>query len=414
MGSLAILGGTPVRTYPFPAWPRMSETMKSKIMDTLENDRWGVGSQTTAEFEEKFAAFQDAKYCVAISSGTAALWVALKAAGVQAGDEVIVPGYTFIATASSVLMANAVPVFVDIDPQTFNIDPDQIESAITDKTRVIMPVHVGGNPCDMERILDLANRHGIPVVEDAAQAHGAEWDHTKVGALGMGGTFSFQSSKNLASGEGGAVVSNDFDYIERCFSYHNCGRVRDGQWYEHHRLGGNFRMPALASAMLLAQLEDMEQTMALRDRNRARLDALIEALPGMEPVIPYPKATRNSQHIILARYQQDALHEIPRDTFFKAMQAEGVFTYPGYTPLYRERLFTVDSREYPWLSDYSYDDIHLPMTEKIADEESVWLKQNHLLGTEQDIQDIEDAFTKVVTALHKNPELAQKIANRSD
>ncbi|MCJ7800808.1 MAG: aminotransferase class I/II-fold pyridoxal phosphate-dependent enzyme, partial [Candidatus Marinimicrobia bacterium] len=207
MEKLALFGGEPVRAKPFPSWPAFSDELKTQLINTMEKDSWGVGSNIIKQFEEKYAEFHDAKYCLSTSSGTTALWVCLKAAGVKAGDEVILPPYTFIATGSSILMANAIPVFVDVDPETFNMDPAKLEAAITKKTKVIMPVHIAGNPAYMDAIMQIANKHKIPVIEDAAQAHGAEWDGKKVGAIGLGGIFSFQTSKNLSAGEGGAIVS---------------------------------------------------------------------------------------------------------------------------------------------------------------------------------------------------------------
>ena len=214
-----------------------TSSQQDNLFNTLESDGWGVGSNAVKNFEEKYAKFHDAKYAISTSSGTTALWVSLKAAGVKAGDEVILPPYTFIATGSSILMANAIPVFVDVDPETFNMDPLKIEAAITEKTKVIMPVHIAGNPCDMDAILQIANTHNIKVIEDAAQAHGAEWDGVKVGALGAAGIFSFQTSKNMSAGEGGIIISNDDDLMAACFSYANCGRVRGGaprlRWAGH-------------------------------------------------------------------------------------------------------------------------------------------------------------------------------------
>jgi dTDP-4-amino-4,6-dideoxygalactose transaminase len=214
MSDLALFGGKPVRKDPFPVWPRVTAGQKEKLLDTLESATWGIGSDAITTFEEQFADFHDAKYCIATSSGTNALWVALKAGGVTAGDEVIIPAYTFTATASAVLMANAIPVFVDIDPDTFNINPTLIEKAITEQTKAIMPVHIGGNPADIDRIKDIAKKHNISVIEDAAQAHGAEWDGVKVGALATGGIFSFQSSKNMSAGEGGAILSNNDEFMD--------------------------------------------------------------------------------------------------------------------------------------------------------------------------------------------------------
>lgn len=407
MSKLAIHGGNPIRNKPFPEWPRPTSELKDAIISTLENEGWGVGSAAISRFENKFAAFQDAKHCISTSSGTTALWVMLKAAGVKAGDEVIVPPYTFIATASAVLMANAVPVFVDIDENTFNLDHNLIEDAITDKTKAIMPVHIAGNPADMDAICTIGKKHGIPILEDAAQAHGSEWKGTKVGALGLGGIFSFQTSKNMSAGEGGAIVSNDEAFYEACFSYHDCGRTKGGEFYEHSFLGGNFRLNAMATSMLMPQIDSIINDMALRDANRQKLDDAIGHIEGLTINGAYEGTTRQANHIYITRYNADAFHGIPREKFFKAMQAEGVYTYMGYTPLYREKLFVTDADEYPWLKGYDYGALSMPVTERIADEEAVWLKQNHLLGDAQDAQDIIDAFEKVTTALRTSPELFQ-------
>ena len=405
MSKLAIHGGEPVRTKPFPKWPRPTPELMDSVVGTVENENWGVGSEVISRFEENFAGFQDSKYCISTSSGTTALWVALKAANVKSGDEVIIPPYTFIATASAVLMANAVPVFVDIDPDTFNIDSSKIEEAISSKTKVIMPVHISGNPADMKNIIELAKKYDIKVIEDAAQAHGAEWNNTKVGSLGLGGIFSFQTSKNMSAGEGGAIVSNDKDFIDRCFSYHNCGRTTDGQFYDHQLLGGNFRLNAIAASMLIPQIKSISNDMDLRDKNRATLDRELSQIEGIKINNSYQLTTRQSNHLYLLRYNQQLFNGVSREKFFSAMQAEGVYTYAGYKPIYREELFVNNSDEYPWLRDYDYNNLNLKNTEKIADHESVWIKQNHLLGDESDIKDIINAFEKVTNAIIKHPEL---------
>ena len=409
MEKLAIFGGTPVRTKPFSSWPRITKGIKDNLFNTLENDGWGVGSEAVKNFEEKYAKYHDAKYAISTSSGTTALWVSLKAAGVKAGDEVILPPYTFIATGSSILMANAIPVFVDVDPDTFNMDPSKIEAAITDKTKVIMPVHIAGNPADMDAIMKIAKKHNIKVIEDAAQAHGAEWDGKKVGALGNAGIFSFQTSKNMSAGEGGIIISNDDDLMAACFSYANCGRVRGGEWYEHQHLGGNFRLNSMAASMLSTQLETLENDMDLRDKNRKVLDDAISQIDGLSITKMYPKTTRSANHLYLLRYNKEKFNGIPREKFFKAMQTEGVYTYGGYVPLNREKLFTlVDTKEYPWLEGINYKDMNFPVTEKLCTEEAVWLKQNHLLGNNEDTKDIINAFVKVTNAMKNAPELFLK------
>ena len=405
MSKLAIHGGTPVRTEPFPKWPKPTPELMDSVVGTLEKENWGVGSEVISRFEENFSDFQDSKYCISTSSGTTALWVALKAANVKSGDEVIIPPYTFIATASAILMANAVPVFVDIDPDTFNIDSSKIEEAITSNTKVIMPVHISGNPADMKTIIELAQKYDIKVIEDSAQAHGAEWNNTKVGSLGLGGIFSFQTSKNMSAGEGGAIVSNDKDFIDKCFSYHNCGRTSDGQFYDHQLLGGNFRLNAIATSMLIPQIKSISNDMVLRDKNRAILDSELSQIEGITINNSYPLTTRQSNHLYLLRYNQELFNGVSREKFFSAMQAEGVYTYAGYKPIYREELFVNNLDEYPWLTDYDYNSLNMINTEKIADYESVWIKQNHLLGDQRDIKDIINAFEKVTNAIMKEPEL---------
>jgi dTDP-4-amino-4,6-dideoxygalactose transaminase len=404
MSDLALFGGKPVRKDPFPVWPRVTAGQKEKLLDTLESATWGIGSDAITTFEEQFADFHDAKYCIATSSGTNALWVALKAGGVTAGDEVIIPAYTFTATASAVLMANAIPVFVDIDPDTFNINPTLIEKAITKQTKAIMPVHIGGNPADIDRIKDIAKKHNISVIEDAAQAHGAEWDGVKVGALATGGIFSFQSSKNMSAGEGGAILSNNDEFMDACFAYYNCGRQRGGDWYEHQIVGGNHRINAMAASLLLPQLQTVAEDMDIRDNNRKKLDEALTS-EGLVPTGTYEKTTREANHLYLLRYKAGHFNNVPREKFFEAMQAEGVFTYAGYIPLYREKVFNGKNDDFPWLKEVDYHEMSYPVTELIADQQSVWLTQNHLLGNDRDTQDIIDAFQKVTTALKHTPEI---------
>lgn len=394
--TLALYGGKPVRKKPFPHWPRSTEAMKESLIHTLNSEKWGVGSEVVERFEREFARFHESQFAISTNSGTAALWVALKAAGVKPGDEIIIPAYTFVATASAVLMTNAVPVFVDIDGDTLNMDPDLVPAAITEKTRVIMPVHIAGNPAHIARIKEIAEQNGIAMIEDAAQAHGAEWEGRKVGALGLGGIFSFQSSKNMTAGEGGVIISNNEEFINVCFSYHNVGRTRGGEWYKHRYLGGNFRLSAFPAAMLLAQIRSIESDMAVRDINAAILDRELQDIPGLTPQKRYPEVTRVSHHIYIFRYDKSRFGDVSREEFIKALTAEGIPSYTGYQPLYREELFIVDHDEYPWLAGINFETLSLPITERISHEEAIWLKQNCLLGTEEDVMDIVEAIKKVV------------------
>lgn len=395
MPHLAIAGGEPVRMQPFPKWPLLRDNQLEALNSAWESQIWGIRSPHIAEFERRFAEFQQAAHSLAVCNGTTALWIALKACGVRAGDEVIVPAYTFIATAVAVMMANAVPVFVDILPDTYNLDPAACEAAITPRTKAIIPVHIAGQSADLESVMALAGRHHLAVIEDAAQAHGAEWEGRRVGAIGNIGTFSFQSSKNMSAGEGGALLTDDKDLWNRCFSYHNCGRVPDGAWYEHRVLGANLRMTAWSAAILTAQLATLEQDMQHRDRNSAYLDQRLLEIPGIRPLIVHPKVTRHAHHLYIFRYDGEEFNGLPREKFLEALQAEGIPAYKGYSPLYREQLFVVDPREYPWLEGIDYQSLSLPVCEKACNEEAVWLAQSVLMGTESDMEDVVHAIAKI-------------------
>ena len=400
---LAIFGGNPIREKPFPTWPRITNEIKKSLINTYENEDWGVGSSTITTFNNQFAEMQDAKYALSLHSGTSAIWVCLKAAGIEAGDEVILPSYTFIATATAVVLANAIPVFADINLETANIDPISVKKLITEKTKAIIPVHTGGAPADMSSLLNISKKYGIPIIEDAAQAHGSYYENLKVGALGLGGIFSFQTSKNMSAGEGGAIVSNDDSFIEACFSYHNCGRVRNGKWYEHYRMGSNLRMSALNAAVLLPQIKSTNSDFLLREKSRGVLDKAIGSIKGLVPLKLVP-GSRSSNHIYIIRYKKEEFNNISRKIFFKAMQAEGVFTYKGWSPLYKEPLFSINPREYPWLEGIDYNSLFHDNTEAFAEEEAVWLRQNHLIGSDDDLKDVINAFEKVASELKKSPE----------
>ncbi|MDZ7722529.1 MAG: DegT/DnrJ/EryC1/StrS family aminotransferase [candidate division KSB1 bacterium] len=281
MSQLAVRGGEPVRTEPFPKWPIWGDEEIDNLTTVVKNGQWGcLKGQVTEQFEQKFAKFQEAKYGIAVNSGTTALQIALMAADVQPGSEVIVPAYTFIATATAVVEMGAVPVFVDIDPETYNIDPNAIEKAITEKTGAIMPVHFAGRSADMDAIMDIAKQHHLKVVEDAAQAWGSEWKGRRLGAIGDAGCFSFQSSKNINAGEGGIILTNDDTVAKFARSHSNCGRSEDGLWYEHFYFGGNTRITEFQSAVLLAQLDRYEELMNIRQENMRYLNTNLKEIDG--------------------------------------------------------------------------------------------------------------------------------------
>lgn len=400
MAHLALCGGTPVREKDWPKWPAWDESDTASVQRVFACGEWGIGSPIVAEFEKAFAEATGAKYAIGCTNGTDALVIALQALGVRAGDEVIIPPYTFIATASAALMLGAVPIFADVDPATYNIDPKCVEAAITERTRCIVPVHIAGNPADIAPILEIARRNDIPVLEDTAQAHMARYDGKVVGTIANVGTWSFQSSKNLSSGEGGVICTSDDELIDLLFSYQNCGRVRDGKWYEHHYLAGNRRLSAFQSAVILSQMKRVEEQMQCRERNAAYLKEQLADTPGIEFQAMVDRTERHAYHLLILRYNAEAFGGLPRKAFLDALGAEGVECDAGYIPLYTFPLFQRLEREAPAVyacgenvPDYSA--VSCPECERICCEESVWIYQNMLLGDTSDMDDIVEAIQKI-------------------
>ena len=401
---LAALGGPPVRTHPFPAWPIWGAEERTALMETLESGDWGITADggRIATFEQAFAETHDAAYGQAVFNGSVALGVALRANDIGYGDEVLIPAYTFMATATACLMVGAIPVFVDIEPGTYNMDPAAMEVAITPRTRAVIPVHIGGLPADMDRIEAIAAQHGIIVLEDACQAHGAAWKGRRVGAIGHLGCFSFQSSKNINAGEGGLIVTDDEALAERCWSVHNCGRIRDGRWYQHEVLGSNYRMTQWQAAILLAQLTRFEDLARRREENGRYLAKRLAQETGLQPQERDERVTQHGYHLFISRYTPAAFSGLPRDKFLAALQAEGIPCSEGYVPLYRmpaiqggvQRLkAAVD-----WPGAYPETLPDCPVTERACAEEGIWFTQAMLLGTSADMDDIVAAVAKVQAA----------------
>lgn len=405
-GKLAINGGRKLREAPWPPWPAFGPEEEAALLDVLHSGVWGIPGRKKQELEKAFARYHGCRFGVAVSNGTVALHTAVLASGVEAGDEVIVPPYTFVATASAVVLANAVPVFVDIDPDTYCIDPKLIEEAITPRTRAIIPVHLGGQPAEMDTIMEIARRHDLTVIEDAAHAHGAEYKGRRVGSLGHLGCFSFQSSKNLTSGEGGIITTNDERLYELCESIHNCGRLRKGGWYDHHLLGSNYRMAEWEAAVLLCGLARLEDEVARRDANGRYLNERLGQIPGIRPLPRGHGETRHAYHLYLYRYDPEAFDGLPLARFAEAVRAEGVFTTPGYDkPLYRQP-WLAEGRFGPYTGGRAgdripdYRQVSCPVCER-ACRETGWLRQQDLLGTREDMDDIVRAFEKVWENRHE-------------
>ncbi len=400
MAKLAVCGGMPVRTREFPKWPVRDIREEEALIDVVRSGEWGIGSRAVAEFDKKFAEFLGAKYAISCTNGTDAISIGLQALGIRAGDEVILPPYTFMATSTATLAVNAVPIFVDIDPDTYNIDPDKIEEAITDRTRAIIPVHIAGNPVDMDRIMRVAKKYDLRVLEDSAQAHGARWAGKMAGTIGDVGAWSFQSSKNVTSGEGGATATNDEKIFDRLFSFQNCGRVRTGKWYEHHNMSGNHRLSAFQAAVLIVQLDRVEEYCVRREKNAAYLDSRLREIGGVEPTVMTPGATRHAYHLYIFRFNSEEFGGVSRNVFLKALQAEGVPCSEGYVPLYKLPLFQHLDESWPALNKVSarymdYSKVSCPVCERVCREEAVWLTQNMLIGDQSDMDDIAEAVAKI-------------------
>ena len=401
---LALLGGRPIRTKGWPEWPVWDKNIEPKIADMYRTGNWYRNTgKYCEEFESRYAKLVGAKHCLATASGTTALTIALHASGVDAGDEVLVSPFTFIATYNVVFNAKALPVFVDSDPETFLLDPAKIEEKITERTTAILPVHIYGLPCDMDAINSIAKKYHLKVVEDACQAWSAKYRGKNAGMLGDLGCFSFQNSKHLPAGEGGAIVGNDEKVMDFCRSYHDCGRhhgsIRSASKYPIR--GNNYRMQHVQALILMSQLERFETDAELREQHAAYLDSKLKGIPGIIPYKPVPGAEKAAFHLYPFRYRKEDFNNISKETFIKALRAEGIPVRPGYGRQNKDGLIeeALRSRGYRRLFGTRRlnkwrDENHLPGNDQLV-EEAVTLYQNVLLTTKNDMDDVVNAIAKV-------------------
>lgn len=400
MPNLAIHGGSSAKAKPFPVWPVYDDLEREALNEVLESRVWWrtPGAKTLA-FEREFAAYHQAKHGVAVTNGTHALEVALAAMGVGAGDEVIVPNATFVATASAALFAGALPVLVDVSADSYCIDPELAEAAITADTKAIIAVHMGGRPADLDQLAALAEKHGILLLEDAAHAHGSEWRRRKVGTFGIGGTFSFQASKTMTAGEGGMIISNDDAFERLARSTHDCGRL-PGEWfYDHFIYGSNYRLSEWQGAVLLAQLTRLDEQTARRHQNGRLLDRQLGEIPGITPQSQDSRITRNGQYAYIFHYDRRAFAGVDTARFVEALEAEGIPTQAPYPPLheldvfksgaYRDRLSGAQAG-----AKHEFLDDAFPNSAREA-WETVWITQNALLGDDEDMGEIAAAIQKI-------------------
>jgi dTDP-4-amino-4,6-dideoxygalactose transaminase len=403
---LAVLGGKPVRTAPFPDWPIIEANDEKAWSDVLRGRKWcrlsAIKSGYVSQFERTWAEMTGARRCLATASGTTALFTSLNALDIGPGDEVIVPPYTFVATINVVFLQHALPIYVDTDRKTFQIDADKIEAAITPRTRCLLPVHLGGNPVNMDRILAIAQKHNLRVLEDACQAHLAEWKGKKVGTLGDLGCFSFQASKNLNSGEGGAILGNNADLMQFCESFHNNGHLMSDP-YTHDRINGcNHRLTEFQGALLTTQVSRLQAQAETRSQNAAYLTRMLRDIPGISPAEMYEGATRNSYHLFMFRYDKSHFADLSRSEFIRAMNAEGIPCSSGYTPLNREPFMKATLATRAFKTIYSEKELseyeernQCPANDRLCREEAVWFEQTMLLANRGDMEQIAAAIRKI-------------------
>lgn len=397
--ALAINGGPPAKRKPFPDWPVYDEREIAAVTGVVESRQWWriAGTQVSL-FEQEFAAYQGARHALAVTNGTQAIEIALGALGIGYGDEVLVPAFTFISTATAVLNANAVPILVDVDPDSYCMDPAALEAAITPRTRAVIPVHMAGHVADMDAILAIARAHNLVVLEDAAHAHGATWGGQPIGALGAGGIYSFQAGKLMTAGEGGLILTNDAALIERCFLFASCGRPATDRTYQHSLLGTNARLPELLAAVLRVQLRRVDEQIERREVNGALLDQILREIPGIVPQGRDPRVTRHPHYMYMFRYDPAAFGGLPRQQFVDALIAEGVPAFVAYpaihrTPVFRDHAFAPRWRsDDPLLPDYAA--VSCPVAEAIGDE-VVWLHHRVLLGDSADVEELAEAIGKI-------------------
>ncbi|MCC6537661.1 MAG: DegT/DnrJ/EryC1/StrS family aminotransferase [Bryobacterales bacterium] len=405
-GRPALLGGDPGRTAKWPSWPKWDSPEEQALLGVLRSGHWGRGNGKAVEgFEKSYAALTGARHALATANGTSALFASINAMGVAPGDEVIVPPYTFVATVNIVLLNYALPVFADTDIETFMMDPKQVSGKITDRTSLIIPVHMAGSAADLDGILAAAKPRNVPVLEDACQAHLGEWRGRKVGTWGKAGCFSFQASKNLNSGEGGAIITNDQELFERAYAFHGNGRpykVPVGGVGDSFPFGGaNLRLTEFQGALLSAQMTRLEAQARTRDENAKYLTGVLSQIPGIRPAKLTPGCTRSAWHLYMFRYDAAAFAGLSRARFLKALAAEGIPASSGYTPLNKQPFIaaTLASKGYQrlfpakTLKEWA-DRNACPANDRLCNE-AVWFTQNIMLGSRSDMDQIAEAIAKI-------------------
>ena len=401
MAELALHGGPPVRPQGYPTWPVHDGRDVEAVAEVVRGGRWGGFPEPgplAAEFSSRFAAYQGARHGVVMANGTVTMEVALKALGIGWGDEVIVPALTFAATPYAAMAAGALPVFCDVSPRTLTIDPDLVEAAITPRTRAIMPVHLGHQMADMDRIMRIARRHSLAVVEDSAHAHGQRWRDRGAGAIGDFGSFSHQSYKILTSGEGGSLLTGDEGLARRARSLIDCGRPKDDHGWEY-TFGANYRLSELQAALLLVALGRFPAQRAERAANARDLQELAVQVPGVRLLPPDERITRWSFYCYVLLIEPEAFAGASNELVCRALEAEGIGCWPGYPPMSRYDLFQPSLSRLPVAVEHAdrLDPARMsfPVAERLALRQTVYLDENVFRAGHRGVQDAVEALAKI-------------------
>ncbi|HUP81516.1 MAG TPA: DegT/DnrJ/EryC1/StrS family aminotransferase [Pirellula sp.] len=381
-------------------WPFWDSLEESGLRDVLNSGIWGrtSGGRRVPEFEAAFASRMKARYCIATTSGTSALLTTLGALGIGPGDEVIMPPYTFVATFNAITNSYALPVFVDTDAESFQIDAKKIESAMTANTKLLLPVHIGGSVFDLDAVNSIAKARNIPLIEDACQAPLAEWRGQPIGSIGLAGCFSFQASKNITSGEGGAVLTNDEQFANLCYNFHTPAGGKSGPSLGR---GSNFRITEFQAALLVAQLSRLEEQSKIRDANAAYLTELLQKIPGIAPAKLAKGSTRSAWHLYMFRYNPKQFANMPRTTFLKELGNAGIAASSGYSRLNQSAHVRALATNPHYQRIYGKDFMtrwleanQCPVNDQLC-EEAIWFTQTKLLGTRANMEQIASTIASI-------------------
>jgi len=410
MAELAVNGGIPVRTTAYPAWPEWDDRELDAVTSVIRSGTWGGFPEpgtNASRFEEAFAAYQGARHGILMANGTVTMEVALKALGIGWGDEVIVPALTFAATAYAPMAAGALPVIVDVEPRTWTIDPALVESAITDRTRAIIPVHLGHQMADMDRLAEIAERHGLAIVEDCAHAPGQQWRGRGAGCIGDFGSFSHQSSKILTSGEGGTLLTGDDELARRAHSIVDCGRAKDPDEKEF-TFGANYRLGELHAAVLVVAMERFPEQQAQRAEAGKELERLASGIDGVRIMPADERITRWSFYNYILAIDPDAFAGRTNDTVCRALEAEGIPAEVQYPPMNRYELFQPSLSRLPVAVEFADrldpQAMSFPVAEAAGLRESVYLMENVFRDGSRGVQNVAEALAKVQRHAGELPE----------